>query len=114
MLDNTTSVVKFSCPVNVAAGLDSYSKCDGYYHPDNKKVVLVTNFSASANISAATVLFNVPSEYRPPAGVVGYGILVTSSGVKAFSLTVNTSGELKQGLGNTITSGFGIIIYTLS
>ena len=114
MLDNTASVVKFSCPANVAAGLDSYSKCDGYYHPDNKKVVLVTNFSASVSLAAATVLFNVPSEYRPPAGAIGYGILVTSAGVKAYSLTVNTSGELKQGLGNTITSGFGIIIYTLS
>ena len=91
----------------------SSSSFGGRYDPSTRTVRIRFNFAASANILTSDVLFTIPEAYRPSGTVYGSAFYQTSGGMSAYQCVLNSSGEIKQNLGNTIRSGFGYIEYVI-
>ena len=66
------------------------------------------HFYASANIATGATIFEIiPTNLRPSYGFPIPCVFITSEGnVAGYTVTVNSSGVVNQGLSNLVRSGF--------
>lgn len=80
------------------------------------RITLMFNNGNTA-IASQTILFTIPSAYRPREATNGQGVVwtgATSSPAMAGSnYPVNTEGGIRQNSSNNTTRGFGYIEYTI-
>lgn len=87
--------------------------CNGFYDA-NSGLVRINLFAANpSNISIDTVLFTIPSTYRPSNNVTGSGFIGLSSGTSQASITVYPDGTIKQRTTSSCRHLFGYIEYKL-
>ena len=91
--------------------------CNGIYDALSKTVRINFQVRKSTDIATSDVLFTIPSAYRPSAAVSGSGVVevyVSSAyRTRAYEVTLNTSGEIKQGYSSYARSVFGVFEYSL-
>lgn len=98
-----------------ASGITGW--CYGTY--DKLTGTVRINFSASksSNIGTSDTLLTIPSAYRPSGTVYGNGMIETyvssEHRASAYRVSINSSGQIKQGLSGYARSAFGVFEYTL-
>ena len=85
----------------------------GFYDKATDTVRLYMFGSDSANISTSTVLFTVPSAYRPPQNIGAPMMFSTTAGSGAHYATVGTNGEVKQAASSTLRQFMAFCEYQL-
>lgn len=70
-------------------------------------------FRRSTNIDSSTVIFTIPSGWRPSANWWVPVIISATTGVVAYHSTIKTNGEYTQDVGSVIREGFTAFEYTL-
>lgn len=89
--------------------------CHGMYIPVLKLAILTFNFTlSSGSAGTSTNLFTIPSAYRPSATVYGSGYGKSSSATGGLHVSVNSSGQVRQGTMSACTGGNGMIVYQVA
>ena len=114
----TGKITKDPKPIYFAGTRDSQltsGACYGYYHPDNNSVSLYVSFVSTNNITAASTLFTVPSQYRPSGAAYGVCMMMDASGggCSVGDLVLNTSGQISQSASNSRRLGIGVMEYPI-
>lgn len=99
----------------VASGLSG--ELHGTYDRFTKTVRINFYASKSSNIGTSDTLITIPSSYRPSDTKYGSAMIETyvssANKTSAYRVTLNSSGQIKQGLSSYARSVFGVIEYTL-
>lgn len=85
----------------------------GVYDKATNTVRIAVRGASTSNVSSATSLGTVPSQYRPSTNVYGDALCITSSGNNGANLVVESSGNIYQTATNSMRAIFGYIEYTL-
>ena len=85
----------------------------GFYDKSTDTVRLYMYGADSANISTSTVLFTVPSAYRPPQNIGAPMMFATTAGSGAHYATVSTNGEVKQTASSSLRQFLAFCEYQL-
>jgi len=86
------------------------------YDKASKTCRINFHFTANANTTLALsdILFTVPQKYRPDGNYSGMLIATTSANIIAsYYVKIDSSGNITQQLGATVTAGAGYIEYPL-
>lgn len=89
--------------------------CVGCYDKASKTVRISFYFNANTDLTTSTVLFTIPSEYRPSTGYASPMLFIgsSSSSLGVYTCHITTSGQIFQDAGSSIRSGIGYIEYPL-
>ena len=86
------------------------------YDKASKTCRINFHFTANANttLSLSDILFTVPQKYRPDGNYGGLLVAITNTNIIAtYFVRIDSSGNITQQLGATVTAGAGYIEYRL-
>lgn len=92
-------------------------RCGGIYDKLTGTVRINFCASKSSDIGTSDTLITIPAAYRPSSTVYGSGVIETYISneyrSRAYQVSLNSSGQIKQGYSSYARSAFGVFEYTL-